>query len=90
MDKPIQVGDLVQVVLPRLCGCNGKIGEIFFVIRFDTDERSGRCYDCGKRTFSAWTPTVPLGDASIEVRRLKRIPPLDELQTFRQTDETTV
>ena len=83
-DRPIQVGDLVQVVRPSFCiGGNEGIGVTFIVERIDLDGGS-RCSYCDKEhgdghyyalsvVAKGWWP----------LRRLKRIPPLSELEGQR-------
>ena len=84
-DRPISVGDLVQVVKPRLCcGNSSAIGRVFVVGRISM---GCYCSTCG------FTPPLPCasvqdGVGKCEVERLKRIPPLDELEGER-TEEST-
>lgn len=86
MDKPIQVGDLVQVVRWPCCGW--RIGAIGVVTDFcsgqDTNGRCGGCESHIGKHFSAakmpyWVP-LPW---------LKRIPPLEELDDVKQDEEIT-
>ena len=82
----IKVGDLVQVVrgVP-CCGGFNKLGVTFKVVRFLT--LSGRiCGWCGVTT----TRNNACGSGMVsgyDVARLKRIPPLEELEGER-TEET--
>lgn len=85
MDKPISVGDLAMVVKPTLCCENpAHVGRIFKVHRIDLGP--GCCLYCQSTVPSEYA--APNGAWYARVR-LKRIPPLEELQTWRQTDETT-
>lgn len=80
MSEPIGVGDLVMVVRDRVCCHNpaAQYGLTFRVLRF----RNTGCYpceDCGDMT--PLTNAVGEGIfAGYDVRRLKRIPPLGELE----------
>lgn len=92
MSEPIKVGDLVMVVRNRLrpiCGCPPKgLGSIFRVSAIN--RTAAECEGCNTyipKDLCAWVD----GKAFVyPLYRLKRIPPLEELQTYRQTDETTV
>lgn len=88
-DRPIQVGDLVQVVKPPRCGCTTTLGLIFKVQGFEIV--TGSCGTCRKypsRDLLAESG-IPSdrGTYGFEPFRLKRIPPLDELEGQR-TEET--
>lgn len=83
-DKPIQVGDLVQVVRPTLCcGQTKAIGMIYQVVSFNS-MKSYKCDSCGGIT------NLLVADRGFgwgaNVCRLKRIPPLSELES-RRTEE---
>src|SRR5690242_2455289 len=86
MNKPIQVGDLVQVVKP---GCNDEhVGLIFVVHHINTLEV--RCHFC--KTWHLGHLGAPLAcqkgmKDGFEFARLKRFPPLDELEGQRSEDE---
>jgi hypothetical protein len=80
----IKVGDLVWVDKLPSCGCPHALGSIFQVTEL-RESRVGGCVHCG-----AYRPeaSIAFGDDSrlgVEVYRLKRIPPLDELE--KQTEE---
>lgn len=85
-DRAIQVGDLVQVIKPSDCGCTNSIGRIFCVGSIAAI-RHVQCKHCGQdahmETLGAWRQ-----DRSgwCELYRLKRIPPLAELDAV-STDE---
>ncbi len=98
MDKPIGVGDLVQVVFPprnHECNC---LGAVFKVtrIRKNTDRiKLGKVYKtlcrwCGYTGSASTTKTILVaegGKSVVALSRLKRIPPLSELEGVR-TEET--
>ena len=89
MDKPIQVGDLVMVVRwEHVCekGYPSKLGHIFRVAAF---ERSFTyCPACLATVYSGDVAVRP-DQYGCAVSWLKRIPPLEDLQTWRRTEETT-
>ena len=76
----IQVGDLVQVIYPLpCCKANGSFGLIFIVKHI---ERSTRCPLCKMDTsheFRAGNAEVGIGNGFV-LSRLKKIPPLSELE----------
>ena len=80
-NRPIQVGDLVQVV--RGMPCCGAVtpmqGHIFKVTGFK--ETKGKCKNCSARA-NGWM-SAKGGMFPIDVPRLKRIPPLSELEGQR-------
>jgi hypothetical protein len=80
MSERIEVGDLVMVVRPRLCGCASNIG---FVFRVQEVQRAGglggRCVTCGRHTFGPEAMIAVKPDGAVtELNRLRRIPPLTE------------
>ena len=85
MDKPISVGDLVQVVKPRVCcGDASGLGKVFKVGGFHT---GSFCMACG---IVAVDVAEIAGDfRSCEISRLKRIPPLEELDDLKRDEEIT-
>ena len=85
MDRPIQVGDLVVVVKAKRCGCPGVIGRVFKVEIVSLHDLPGRCTECSKFTYPPRTPTAQSGIGYIEFNRLKRIPPLSELEGIDET-----
>lgn len=84
----ISVGDLVQVIKPSTCCgyATSGIGEIFrvAVIR----PRNGKCPNCG-----AWPGDIKaMADhhqMGYDTTRLKRIPPLSELEGEKRDEEIT-
>ena len=83
----IKVGDLVVVMRPKRCGCNNSIGRIWVVKDLNSDERSGRCTECGVVTYPPVTPTAHISNGYAELWRLKRIPPLSELEGERTEEK---
>ena len=84
MRKEIQVGDLVVVVKPTYCcGYARSLGMTFVVNKIM--EGPSRCGNCGAidETLDALKPD---GDWA-ELGRLKRIPPLKELEGQRTEEE---
>lgn len=84
MDKPISVGDLVMVIrhtkYANLCACpSTAIGHIFRVQDISkTPSHCGRCMKPYPAEWCAWD-----GGVVYELTRLKRIPPLSELEGER-------
>lgn len=85
MSEPIKEGDLVQVVLPSRCGCNRTLGHVFIVGAIRQSPGGGFCNYCGTDTFpsGALAAEWPGTDAFVELRRLKRIPPMSQLEHYR-------
>lgn len=81
-DKPIAVGDLVVVVRPRgCCGNTDAIGEVYRVSRlFDRS----KCACCG--VFYGTFAADEGGWMRADVSRLRRIPPLSELEGQRSEE----
>jgi hypothetical protein len=88
MSEPIKVGDLVQVVRTCCADMTKFLGHIFTAAppKYDFSCGSGYCARChyksagqffydGKRHFGEW--------------RLKRIPPLSELEGEKNKEELT-
>jgi hypothetical protein len=87
-DKPISVGDLVAVIKPRRCGCDDSVGQIFQVEWIGVDGRPGKCMACGSNTFQPASITAKRVDGGyVELHRLRRIPPLSELEGERTQEE---
>jgi hypothetical protein len=86
MSEPIKVGDLVVVVCLTDCGCRARIGSIGTVASFQDGEAD--CVDChktlGPYLSAKWTNGWWFG-----VHRLKRIPPLDEMERDQIVEELT-
>lgn len=89
MNKPIQVGDLVQVVRPGVCSDQG-MGNVFRVLKIDRTAYD--CICCGREhgpTKFAWQ-TMKGAGFGYSLARLKRIPPLDELEGKRTEENLKV
>ena len=93
-ERPIQVGDLVMVVRPSsVCGCPQGIGKIFRVSKL-RPPLSGfvTCWSC-RRRHSCVTKIYAEGEGtglkSVGLHRLKRIPPLGELDDVPAKEELT-
>lgn len=86
MDKPISVGDLVVIVKSREC-CpeRSRFGFIFMVERIETDEF--RCTYCKKDHLGLRTIAWGSGKTGADISRLKRIPPLGELENSEWADK---
>lgn len=90
-DRPIQVGDLVQVVRASECGCTSTVGLIFRI----TEPPSwwiSRCNTCGDRRMNTllYESGISASNGStygFEGYRLKRIPPLEELEGQRTQED---
>lgn len=88
MDKPISVGDLVQVVrVAPCCGRDDFMGHTFIVSGLGTS-----LVGCAKCLDGAGLPTAegsPTGRPTF-LARLKRFPPLGELEGQRSEDEMDI
>lgn len=86
MSEPIKTGDLVQVVRPSFCtGGNDGLGHTFTAQATHASEEARLCNYCKTAHPSpggAWD-----GSTWWSIRRLKRIPPYDQLEHFR-TEES--
>jgi len=92
MSEPIKVGDLVVVIRgPYCCNSPERLG-IHFTVKsiFTEQDATVICRYCrATRNGGSLVASTGLG-YGIYLSRLKRIPPLAELETQRQTEETTV
>lgn len=80
----IKVGDLVVVVKPTLCCGRGEsVGKIFTVTGFRKDHL---CV-CGDRSSGTYA-VMDDGFNRRAIARLRRIPPLSELETTEHKEET--
>ena len=82
-DKPISVGDLVMILPAPNPGCAGFVGQIRTVARLCRYHRGN---------FELSPPTInPFSQIEISwvPRRLKRIPPLEELESEKRDEEIT-
>ena len=84
----IKVGDLVMVVKSSLCcGSTDGIGETF-VVRW-LGRPNGQCEACGNCRPTYGADSVTNGDDGYDLRRLKRIPPLSDLERVTDKEELT-
>lgn len=87
MDKPISVGDLVQVIRPTSCGHDFYLGLTFRVERITGTV--SLCEICNMQfpySPAAWPEGRYL---AFRLGRLKRIPPLEELEGEKRDEEIT-
>ena len=85
-DEPISVGDLVMVIKPApCCGYDGDVGRPFIVQ--DIEKSDGYCIQCGASETSV--DALEVDDAWHDIRTLKRITPLSELESVDQPEEVT-
>ena len=83
MSEPIRVGDLVQIVRTTLCCNNIRAIGATFIAKKIRDGNRAYCVSCGS------TEPVAVVDGlefTTDIRRLRRIPPLSELEG-RTTEE---
>jgi hypothetical protein len=89
MNNYIRAGDLAIVIRPNHCCGNGRVGAIVRVLP-DTDRLPAiRCVHCGLVEPHSAATTVRIHDGYIWRFRLKRIPPLAELEEVSQGDEVS-
>ena len=88
MDKPIRVGDLVQVV--RSC-CTGYLDAKtpIFTLAAIENFPPAKCAWCGFSLPDGAYGARKVGKCGFPIDWLKRIPPLEELETVRTEDEVT-
>ena len=91
-DKAISVGDLVQVVRVDKCRCQGTLGSIFKVKAIISQWPFGRiCNGCGDRRALNEPHAEDEADGTVApLWRLKRIPPLSDLEGETRKEELTV
>lgn len=83
MNKPIQAGDLVQVIRPSACpvATSANLGHIFVVDAILTEKEANSCRYCGAQNHGDHLYAFEKGPyVAWGLRRLKRIPPLEELE----------
>lgn len=92
MDKPISVGDLVQVVrlccVEHLCG-HSPIFRVEDVHGMAIRKGYGKCSACHAFLPKELYGSPIVGKWGLPLSWLKRIPPLSELETTRTEDEVT-
>ena len=93
MSEPISVGDLVIVVHPSRCsGRNHNLGLIFTVIGVKRGgEIPGKCFFCGgDHPEDDFAPFAEAPDGWFPFSRLRRIPPLTELDEAERKIEEPI
>lgn len=85
----IKVGDLVWVADLPSCGCPHALGSIFHVTAFNDAPFSG-CVHCGADRVPALAAWGDPSGWSVEVWRLRRIPPLEELDEVKKEEAVHV
>jgi len=85
--KPLSVGDLALVYKPApCCGYSGDVGRHFIVQAIAGDEYGdSTCDQCGE-TYAS-TDALEVDDTWHDIRTLKRIPPLSELDEIKEPEE---
>ena len=81
----IDVGDLVAVVKPTPCCGNPTAVGWHFVVEGIYSAAVGRCAYCQVVEAKTVASGHPISDFNVE--RLKRIPPLDELDKIKHEEE---
>lgn len=87
MSEPIKAGDLVIVVKPKPCCGKGMPGAIFRVTTVSGGP--AHCMLCGHYYIDSLDAQDETDGAWVEVNRLKRIPPLEELDDVKKNEEIT-
>lgn len=86
MSEPIKVGDLVQIVRPTTCcGDENATGLVFVVQAISVTDWWCECGASGDDCVHA----MHQDGECVELSRLKRIPPLSELDDVKQDEEIT-
>ena len=85
MSEPIKVGDLVMVVKKNVCGCDWSVGMVFKVIAIDRTQAKNWCCKCGA-LYGPFDQAVN-GVWGAALYRLKRIPPLSELESEKREED---
>ncbi len=85
MSEPIKVGDLVVVVKPPRCGCESKVLGLIYRVE-SIREGNGRCR-CGCPSGPGLLYRGPDNFPRLPAWRLKRIPPLAELEGVKTEED---
>ena len=88
MAEPIKVGDLVMVIKATPCGCAQAIGMIYRVAKVRLCAAGIRCVFCGSE-FPEDVLAENSSGSGAQPYRLKRIPPLDELESETRDERIT-
>lgn len=90
MDKPISVGDLVVTVRGHRCTLDAVGGVPFVVDTINPPASvSWHCSRCKSQNVASPEPSVDYGKATIPLSWLKRIPPIEELDSEKRGEEIT-
>ena len=91
-DETIREGDLVVIVKPvQCCGSQDNLGQIFTVQRIFMSKQN-RCRACGgisARNVLVAVQQETMPPLARSLYRLRRIPPLSELETTNTDSEVT-
>jgi len=85
MEKPISEGDLVRVFRSHCQGFEKEAGGVMFVVEKIRVLRNPWCWHCQTRIPSE--AAAESGEWSIPLQFLRRVPPLDELEGEKRTEE---
>ncbi len=86
MNRPLKVGDLVCVVKPTpCCGSTKLLGKVFTITKLGWSKTGLiECGTCGKERKAVALTAKGEKKRSIDSSRLKRIPPLAELESVER------
>ena len=87
MTEPIKVGDLVVVGPPRCCGSTTTEDGIIFHVTGLFENDDSNCVFCQSRRSGFLA--VGWRGGYVRANRLKRIPPLSELDDVKRDEEIT-
>ena len=87
-DKPINVGDLVICIRGRKCGCPSVSDGVVFKVT-QIAPVGGPYSGCNHPGFGGFLAISGDRVHRVELCRLKRIPPLDELESEKRDEEIT-
>ena len=82
----IQSGDLVRVIKPMQCCGDNRNNNFIFVVENVLFGKQ-RCPYCNAWTYSIAAAVYHDGKHAINVKMLKRTPPLSELESHKETME---
>jgi len=88
MTTPIKKGDLVVIVKAAICSKSTKLVGHHFVVHKIVNNYRVRCSIC--KQLHTVTAVFKKGVGGVDLRRLKKIPPLSELQEVIASKEVTV
>lgn len=82
-NKPISVGDMVMTIKLKPCCGNGQLG-VVFIVQEIREYKACLCLHC--RAVNKDTYALDEFGASYRLSRLKRIPPLTELDSIKKEE----